>query len=338
MLSVQTLAGVPLLGRALAVQQQAIRAAWSEADAVLGDQAGIAPAFRVTLGALPAELLDLERNLFSTFFVAALQTLPVSPDRCRLYAVLNHLFRAWVTSADNLLDNEDKSVFHFRMSNDSRIMPQIVTIMMADRVLHSVLDQAVEAGVLSRPEARSLSVHTLRILLPSGAEEAMEEDGFEDWSDPAYILNELHPLKTGILFQVPFLGPELVETQLDAERVAEMKAAMTSFGIGCQVLDDIRDMARDFLLRRANYVVAVAAARDGAASVRQRLAAGSSCEDSRVYQSFPEAVESGLDVAFQRIDGGLARLDRCGMTGLVRAGPRIRGLLLRKLDLADLVR
>ena len=77
--------------------------------------------------------------------------------------------------------------------------------------------------------------------------------------DPAYVLETIHLLKTGLLFNIPFTGFDLIETDVDAEKASRLKAALRAFGGGCQILDDVRDLARDFVERRHNYVLSTLA-------------------------------------------------------------------------------
>ena len=68
----------------------------------------------------PAEAMGIERNFFSTFFLAVTRQL-VGPSRFMpLYAMVNQGMRAWVTACDNILDDEYKAVFQLPPSAESR--------------------------------------------------------------------------------------------------------------------------------------------------------------------------------------------------------------------------
>jgi len=213
--------------------------------------------FQVCLDRTPEQLTSLSRNLFSTLFQSVYHLLDIRAPRRQLYGRINYLFRLWVTSADNLLDSEDKFVLPIRMPGSSRVMRQVVSIMTADRLLTRILNEAIAESNLTQAEADQLSAATLQVLLPSAAQEASEEGGVTDRPSPDYVLNTIHRLKTGLLFNLPFLGPDLLEPGIDPQLKESLKNALLNFGIACQVLDDIRDLARDFRERRHNYILSI---------------------------------------------------------------------------------
>ena len=168
---------------------------------------------------------------------------------------MNHLFRVWVTSADNLLDHEDKVVVPIEIAGSSPVMRQVISIMLADRIMSRLTAEAVREGVLSDAQSELITEKSLQILLPSAAEEASEESGITQRPDAEYVLQTIHRLKTGLLFHIPFLGPDHIEEHLDADVLGLCKDGLMNFGLGCQILDDIRDLAKDFLEARHNYVL-----------------------------------------------------------------------------------
>lgn len=329
---------VPLLATAFQEQAQTVRKVWDTARDILGEGLGADPRYRVTLAALPGNNLEFERNIFSSFFIAALCLLPkVTARRRFLYSCFNQLFRVWVTSADNLLDNEDKETFRPLMPGQSHTMRQVVNLMLADRVMHKLLGDAVIEGTLSAEESDMLSDRTLRVLLPSAAEEGMEEGGMEAWPHPDTVLDELHPLKTGILFQLSFMGPEALEYGDDPTPLLPIKHALMDFGIGCQILDDIRDMTRDFRQRKANYVLAMLLNGPDADAQGVRLLELTEGVDleTKIYTAFPQASGHAFELASARLARGFKELDRAGLSGLGDAERALTRLLHSKLDLGE---
>ena len=135
----------PLLSEAYQCQREIVPEIWEIAQQQLGNQSEVAGKFRVLLSDLPDRFLDFDRNIFSAFFMAVMQPLGISEERRKLYGQLNQLFRVWVTSADNLLDDEDKQTFVVEMAGESRVMRQVVAVMLADRVMSVLLDRAVRS-------------------------------------------------------------------------------------------------------------------------------------------------------------------------------------------------
>jgi len=252
-------AGSGLPAEAFLEQDACLRAVYQTADDVVRTAPETPPEYQVRMDPVPAAFFTPRKNLFSALFYAAYLALGIPRPRRMLYGQLNQLFRIWVTSADNLLDGEDKCVLPLAMPGASRVMQNVVAIMAADRVLWRLAGEAVTAGTLTPEQADRLVMESLRQLLPSAAQEASEEGGIQNRPEPAYILETVHRFKTGLLFNVPFLGVELVETTVDHGRLARLKDALRRFGIGCQILDDVRDVGRDFVERRHNYVLSVLA-------------------------------------------------------------------------------
>lgn len=236
-------------------QQTAIRDVYGIADGILQVPEGTPPEYAVSMNPVPEEFYALRKNIFSTLFQSMYHLMGCDPGHRIFYGKLIHLFRTWVTSADNLLDDEDKIVIPIQMNGSSRVMRQVVALMTADRIFQELLNREIRTGVLTQEQATELNRQSLQILLPSAAQEAGEEQGITDRPDPETVLSVIHRYKTGILFNVAFLAPEIVEPHLNPRRAAALKDALMQFGLGCQLLDDIRDVARDCVEKRHNVLL-----------------------------------------------------------------------------------
>jgi hypothetical protein len=279
-------------------------------------------------------LISFRRNLFSSFFQAAYGLLSLPEQRRYLYGKINYLFRIWVTAADNLLDGEDKIVLDLRMAGGAHVMKQVVSIMAADRVLYSILDEAVQDHVITSSEARYISRATLQVLLPSAAEEASEEKGVKRRPKPEYVLETIHRIKTALLFLVPLFGPEHLEKGVDRARLALCREGLSDFGIGCQLLDDVRDIARDYLEQRQNYVLSLIAQKVGEQAGLKKLDKNVHV-DRKVFRKFPDSCSSAVRLADQNLRGGLSKLDQCGLgLGKDRIGSVVL-YMFRALDVEE---
>ena len=224
------------------------------ADAMVRTAADVPVSYQVRMDKVPRNVFSLRKNLFSTLFQSMYHLLDIEYGQRILFGQLNCLFRIWVTSADNLLDNEDKVVLPLVIPGGSGVMQQVVSVMTADRLMDTIFMDAVKDGILTDDHVRLLRMRSLQVLLPSAAQEASEEAGVFVRPKPDEVLSVVHCYKTGVLFHVPFLGPEVVGG-VDVGRMAELKSALFMFGMGCQLLDDIRDVARDFKEQRQNYLL-----------------------------------------------------------------------------------
>ncbi len=322
------------LKRSFDEQMACIREVYRHLDGTLQTPDYAPEEYRVALAPVPDHFYSVRKNIFSTLFHASYLLLDIPLERRLLYGKLNHLFRIWVTSADNLLDKEDKVVVPLQMAGQSTIMRQVIAIMAADRVMKRLLDEAVAAGTITAGEAHLLSERSLQVLLPSAAQEATEEGGISERPDPAYVLSTIHVLKTGILFNIPFLGPDLIENRLDRGRLEELKQALLDFGLGCQLLDDLRDMAKDFLEGRHNYVLSILS-REGN-PVLQAWEKLPLQPDDRLYREVPHAALPTLKLALGRLRGSLLTLESFGLGIRKLAACDMACSMLSILDLEDL--
>ena len=287
------------LSKALLEQSLCMKSVYALAREIVRSPSDSPPEFAIRVGDIPPSFFTARKNIFSTLFHSTYMALDIAEPRRLLYGKLNHLFRIWVTGADNLLDDEDKCVLPLVMPGSSRVMREVVAIMAADRVLLRLLRAAVADKTLTEGQADTLANESLRCLLPSAGQEASEEGGIVARPAPEYVLDTIHVLKTGLLFNIPFTGVDLVETALDSGRVARLKTALRMFGGGCQILDDVRDMARDFVERRHNYVLSVLA-RDNP-DVLSSGAARDIKVDDRLYADVLSASLPAARLGYQRL-------------------------------------
>ena len=295
---------------ALREQQECIRAVHARLAPHLASPADTPAEYVVRPAPLPEANLSWRKNLFSTLFQSVYHLMEIPAPRRLLYGQLIHLFRIWVTSADNLLDGEDKEVVPISMPGSARIMRQVVAVMAADRVLAEILNDAVAHGAISAAQRDELARESLRRLLPSAAQEATEEGGIAVRPPPEEVLGVIHRLKTGLLFNLAFVGPEIVEPAAFA-RTARLREGLMDFGLGCQVLDDVRDLARDLLEKRHNYVLSVLAHQ--APDLLDELAARAHSVADRLYLDVPQFALPAARRGFDLIVSGLRTLGESGL-------------------------
>ncbi len=315
---------------ALREQQECIREIHARLAPHLASPADTPPAYAVRPAPLPEANLGWRKNIFSTLFQSVYHLMDVPASRRLLYGKLIHLFRIWVTSADNLLDGEDKEVVPLDMPGSARVMRQVVAVMAADRVLADILNDAVAAGTITAAQRADLSRESLCRLLPSAAQEATEEGGIVVRPPPEEVLGVIHRLKTGLLFNVAFVGPEIVEPLVFA-RTARLREGLMDFGLGCQVLDDVRDMARDLLEQRHNVVLSALA--HGHPALLDQLARQAQSPADRLYLSAPAVV---LPIARQGFDLLVSGLRTLGEAGLGYDGAQAESMARAMFPVLDL--
>ena len=315
---------------ALKEQQDCIREIHSRLAPYLDSPAETPPAYAVRSAPLSANRLGWRKNMFSTLFQSVYHLIDVPAPRRLLYGKLIHLFRIWVTSADNLLDGEDKDVIPVVLPGSARIMRQVIAVMAADRVLAEVLNEAVAQATISADQRDALSRDSLRCLLPSASQEATEEGGITVRPPPEEVLDVIHRLKTGLLFNIVFVAPDLIEPTAPAA-TAHLRKALMDFGLGCQVFDDIRDMARDLLEKRHNVVLSALAHGDPA--LLDQLTHEAHSPDDRLYSAVPAVVLPIARQGFLQMVSGLRLL---GTAGLGCDGAQAESMARAMLPVLDL--
>ena len=312
-------------------------AVYALADETLQCSLDVEECYKVKLGDIPEELFTLRRNLFSTLFQSVYQLVGISPARRHLYGQINFLNRIWVTSADNLLDDENNITLPVEMAGKSQVMNNVVAVMTADRVLTSLLLQSVQSGDLTIEQADKLSKGTLQALLPSAAQEASEELGITKRPSPDVVLNSIHRYKTGILFHIPFVAPQLIEKddEWDSEKAARINEALLNFGLGCQLLDDIRDLARDLIEKRNNYLLSVLA--ETSPEIIDSWESKEHAVDDRLYQEIPEQVAAVSKLAREYFISSTESLAEEGLPLYIARGQKMFiSVLYKLLDLQEL--
>jgi hypothetical protein len=275
---------------------------WRSAGRIL-DGSGVA------LSAPPSGYFALERNFFSALFLLSMVRAGIPSARRRLYAGVNQCLRAMVTGCDNLLDDEYKPTLETDLPREGVRFRSVLDIMVADRVL---VDLLLEAGE-SADRVRACAAASLAALTRSGAQEAAEEAGTGGPPlPPERVLAEIHHYKTGLLFQAVWAVPGALG-DADSPLAEAMAEALYRIGMGCQILDDLTDLADDLLRDRHNFVAALAFHGDSGAAdpdgwERIRAAAREGKDSPSILADVPGLRDQALARAEDFLRDGLGAL------------------------------
>jgi hypothetical protein len=200
----------------------------------------------------PSGYYDLENNFFSALFLYSYYRADIRGERRILYSAMNQCLRGMVTGCDNLLDDEYKPTLNTSLPEKGTKFRSVLDIMVSDRVLFELSidafknsDSVLRAGIIS-----------LRSLVESGYQEATEEGGVDEILPPERVLESIHHYKTGLLFNSPWAIPSAIEN-IDEEIKKSLNRALYNIGMGCQVMDDMADLERDFRTKHHNYVASL---------------------------------------------------------------------------------
>jgi len=257
------------------------------------------------------EYFSLEKNFFSLVFLYSFYRAGISSDRRVLYAGVNQCLRGMVTGCDNILDDEYKKTLDTTLPEKSYRFRSVLDIMISDRVLfHLLQNQAVNGEILDNTVGKAVN-ESLRSLLKSGAQEASEEDGVNEFLKPESVLLDVHHYKTGLLFQSPWAVPSVIEENGIRNQFDSMKKALYDIGMGCQIMDDMVDFARDISMKRHNYVASLIFHGDTKEKrmMQDKMSAGKIDEnDCKFAENFPEALREAVTVSSKYLKRGVANL------------------------------
>lgn len=203
-----------------------------------------------------ADYFSIEKNFFSLLFLYSYHRAAIPRSRRILYAAVNQCLRGMVTGCDNILDDEYKKTLETDLPQKGHRFRSVLDIMVSDRVLFTLLVTQQQNRELTAEKVRSAVAASLQTLVKSGAQEASEEKGIKRFIKPDEILDTVHHYKTGILFQCPWDIPLTIEP-IRKSSIAYLLAALYRIGIGCQIMDDMVDLASDLLKKRHNYVASL---------------------------------------------------------------------------------
>jgi len=195
-----------------------------------------------------------QRNIFSILFLAIYRALGIAPERRLLYGVINHAIRGIVTGTDNLLDDEYKEMLPLRFPERATRFKSVMQILLFDRFLFRVMDEAVQQGMLDMDQRQLAQQKIFQAMVPIGEEEASEEGGVHEILSPAAILESIHVFKGGNLLRLAFVAPRLIEKE-GLAALAEADEGICRIGMALQVIDDLTDFYEDIRDRRHNYLV-----------------------------------------------------------------------------------
>ncbi len=237
-------------------QARAVRLVREDFEGVLGAEFRVEPRPVPTAAELdtPAGLSFLQEFFFLILFRSIFRALGVPEERLGCYTELNFCIKGTITAADNLFDDQDKSLLPLRPHAGSRFT-SILQLMAFERLTRGVLDRAEARGVLDRPRAARIQRSLLDRMARIGALEGSEEGGVDETPEPDEMVERVHRVRGGALFALAFAAPEVLEEGAPAERLAEAERAVARLGTAFQIVDDLTDFEFDLARRSHNLLV-----------------------------------------------------------------------------------
>src|SRR6185436_13041882 len=126
-----------------------------------------------------------------------------------LYSELNFCLQGTITAADNLLDGEEKSLLP--LVTEGRCFGSILQLLCFERLTRRAFDRAVRAEVVTTGMSDRIQRDLLTRMATIGALEGSEEGGIDDILEVDTIIDRVHRVRGGALFELGFVAPAHVE-------------------------------------------------------------------------------------------------------------------------------
>jgi hypothetical protein len=104
-----------------------------------------------------------------------------------------------------------------------------------------------------------------------GSLEGSEEGGVASVLEPGVMIDEVHRVRGGALFELGFIAPGLVGSEVDHAVLARAQSAISRLGTAFQIVDDLTDFEVD-LERGTHNILVAQITHAGTADERARLA------------------------------------------------------------------
>lgn len=238
-------------------QAEAVRRVYQDLEGLLGEE------FRQEAPPVPsadevtteAGLQFLQEYFFLILFRSIFASLGVSEERLRFYTQLNFCIKGTITAADNIFDDQAKTLLPLAEKSGSRFM-SILQLMSFERLLRGVLDRGEAEGVLTREAGAEIQRGLLNRMAAIGALEGSEEGGVDDIPPPDEMVDAVHRVRGGALFALAFTAPALLEEGEVGSKLAAAERAVAQLGTAFQIVDDLTDFEFDVGRRSHNILVA----------------------------------------------------------------------------------
>jgi hypothetical protein len=261
----------------------------------------------------PSMLKYSQKNFFSILFLSIYRALKIPVSRRIMYGIINHSIRGIVTGTDNILDDEYKELLPLRFSEKATRFKSVMHILLFDRFLFRVLDEAVKDRLITPEEKYIVQQKIFEAMVLIGEEEATEEGGVSRILLPAEILSSVHMYKGGNLLRLAFVAPLILEKGLSCE-LEKVDRGIYSIGMALQVIDDLTDFYSDIRRQSHNYLVS-SVYFEGNASERKKLDAiflGEHSAALPIEKEFPESVSRVMERAIGEALTGFDKLHDAG--------------------------
>jgi hypothetical protein len=296
-------------------QASAVRQVYSDLERVLGEdfRTGNPHVPAATEVTTPEGLHFLQEYFFLILFRSIFAALGVPSDRLQAYTELNFCIKGTITAADNIFDDQAKSLLPLAPHAGARFM-SILQLMSFGRLERAVLDRAEMAGVLSTADSVAIQRALLDRMASIGVLEGSEEGGVDEIPTPSEMVEAVHRVRGGALFALAFAAPSVLETADLAGVMSEAESAIARLGTAFQIVDDLTDFEFD-VGRRSHNLLVSQIHHEGSDEEREAFAplwAGGDIPRGAVESLFSDSARAVLERAYTEARASFTTLSALG--------------------------
>ncbi len=272
----------------------------------------------------PEGLSFLQEYFFLILFRSLFESLGVSPRRLALYTELNFCIKGTITAADNIFDDQGKSLLPLVEASGSRFL-SILQLMSFERLLRRSCDRGVMGGVLTTDQTHAILRGLLNRMAEIGELEGSEEGGVDEIPTPDAMVDRVHRVRGGALFALAFVAPSLLEEGPVGEAFRKAEPAIARLGTAFQIVDDLTDFEFDVGRKSHNLLVSQIHhfGAQGEREALEKLRRGDPVPTGMVEGLFRASARAVLDQAYREAEGSFRRLEELGYWFPARLAPEV---------------
>ena len=296
-------------------QAEAVQVLYKDLEGILG------PDFRSEPSHTPSDseatttkgLHFLQEYLFLILFRSIFQSVGVDGDRLQLYTELNFCIKGTITAADNIFDDQAKTLLPLAENSGSRFI-SILQLIAFERLLRKVLDRGEAQGIVRAEQRNAIQLGLLDRMAAIGMLEGSEEGGVQEIPAPDEMLESVHRVRGGALFALAFVAPSILEGDEVSRALHAAEIAVAQLGTAFQIVDDLTDFEFD-VTRRSHNLLVSQVHHVGSDEERARLRQyweGETIEETVVGSLFRESAQAVLERAYSEAQASFVGLAELG--------------------------
>jgi len=258
-------------------------------------------------------LAFLQEYFFLILFRSLFEALGLGDQRLRFYTELNFCIKGTITAADNIFDDQAKSLLPLEDTSGPRFL-SILQLMSFERLIRRTCDRAVDDGIIRSEDTHAILRGLLNRMAEIGELEGSEEGGVEEIPTPDEMIRKVHEVRGGALFALAFVAPTVLESGAVGEAIRAAEPAIARLGTAFQIVDDLTDFEFDMGRKSHNLLVSQIHHHGGDAekAALDQLRHGDPVQEGMVEGLFRVSARAVLERAYVEAGASLARLAELG--------------------------